>query len=94
MIVRMMIVYENSVIHKWSIFFISEGTSLKDTNLDIRSGHFSCGRLIDLTLHHGSGFKCSAATKRTVPEASDMMSVHESAKIGDFKRKRCSVHRI
>ena len=86
MIVRIKIVNENSVIHKWSIFVIPEGTSLKDTFLGIRSGHFSCGRLIDLTMYE-SEFKCSVATKRTVPEASDMMPVHESARIGDLKEK-------
>ena len=86
MIVRIRIVNENSVVHKWSIFVIPEATSLKDTYLGIRSGHFSCGRLIDLTMFE-SEFKCSVATKRTVPEASDMMPVHESARIGDLKEK-------
>ena len=87
MIVRIRIVNEDSVIYKWSIFFIPEGTTLKDTCLGIRSGHFLYGRLIDFFLYHGSKFTCSVATKRTVPEASDMMPVHESAKIGDLKDK-------
>ena len=45
------------------------------------------GRLLDFFLYHGSKFTCSVATKRTVPEASDMMPVHESANIGDLKDK-------
>ena len=51
------------------------------------AGNFSCGRLIDLTLYHGSEFKCSVATKRTMPETSDMMPVHESAKNGNLQEK-------
>ena len=76
MVIRIRIISENSVIHKWSIFVIPEGTSLKDTYLGIRSRQFACGRLIEMNSFDNLKCKCAVATKRVVPEASDMMQMH------------------